>query len=95
MPRYFFHLTDGTIELTDSTGVELPGIASMRQHATEQIRKLSDAVPKHKIAIWSKWKIIAVDSTGNKVFEIGVCTPTNESNLHPSLCAKLPQASKL
>lgn len=95
MPRYFFHLTDGTIEFTNSTGIELPGIASMRQHATEQIRKLSDAIPKHTIAIWSKWKIIAVDSAGNKVVEIGVSTPTEESNLHPSLCAKSPKASKL
>ena len=28
MPRYFFHFTNGRQTFTDSTGVELPGVAA-------------------------------------------------------------------
>ena len=33
MPRYFFHLTDGTEVLDDPDGLELPGDAAAREEA--------------------------------------------------------------
>ena len=71
MPRYFFHFTDGRQKFTDSTGVELPGIGAMRQHAAQQIRDLRGVLPGVKLQDWLGWKIIAVDSIGNTVYEIG------------------------
>ena len=71
MPRYFFHFTNGGQTFTDSTGVELPGIAAMRQHATEQIRQLRSVMPGVKFQNWLGWKIIAADIVGNTVYEIG------------------------
>ncbi|HXZ21272.1 MAG TPA: hypothetical protein VEH78_00740 [Pseudolabrys sp.] len=70
MPRYFFHFTDGRRKFTDSTGVELPGTAAVRQHAVEQIRELRGAMSEVKLQKWLGWKIIADDSAGNTVFEI-------------------------
>jgi hypothetical protein len=71
MPRYFFHFTDDHQQFTDSTGVELPGIAGMRQHAAEKIRELREAMPGVKLQNWSNWKIIAADGVGNTLYEIG------------------------
>ena len=71
MPRYFFHFTDGRQQFSDSTGVELPGIPAMRQHATEKIRELREAMPGVKLQNWRDWKIIATDGVGNTLFEIG------------------------
>jgi len=71
MPRYFFHFTDGRRTFTDAAGVELPGIAAMRQHAVAQIRELRAAMSEPKLQNWSSWKIIADDGTGDSVYEIG------------------------
>jgi len=71
MPRYFFHLTDGRRQFTDSAGVELPGIWAMRQHAAKQIRELRGAMPETNLQDWTGWKIIAADNIGNTLFEVG------------------------
>ena len=71
MPRYFFHFTDGRQQFTNSTGVELPGIAAMQLHAAEKIRELREAMPGVKLQNWSNWKIIAADGVGNTLYEIG------------------------
>jgi Domain of unknown function (DUF6894) len=71
MPRYFFHFTNGRQKFTDSAGVELPGIGATRQHAAQKIRELRDVMPGVKLQNWLDWKIIAVDSIGNTVHEIG------------------------
>jgi hypothetical protein len=71
MPRYFFHFTDGRQQFTDSTGVELPSIEAMRQHAMQQIRELRDAIPSVKLQNWSHWKIVVVDNVGNTAYKIG------------------------
>jgi hypothetical protein len=71
VPRYFFHFTDGRRTFTDAAGVDLPGVAAMRQHAAEQIRELRRAMSEPKRQNWSSWKIIAADGFGNSVYEIG------------------------
>ena len=82
MPRYFFHFTDGRQQFTDSTGVELPGIAAMQQHAAEKIRELREAMPGVKLQNWSNWKIIAADGVGNTLYEIGFDpTPPSRTQL--------------
>ena len=71
MPHYFFHFTDGHRQFTDSAGVDLAGIAAAQQHAADKIRGLRDAMPGVKLQNWLGWKIIAVDSVGNTVYEVG------------------------
>jgi hypothetical protein len=71
MPRYFFHFTNGRQTFTDSAGVELPGVAAARQHATQQIHQLRKVMPGVKVQNWLGWKIVAVDKVGNTVYEIG------------------------
>jgi hypothetical protein len=72
MARYFFHCTDGFRRFTDGTGTELQGVAAVRQHAANQVRELRDAMMSEmSIQDWSDWKVIAVDSAGKTVFEIG------------------------
>ena len=69
MPRYFFHFTNGRM-FTDLTGVELPGVAAARQHATQQIHQLCNVMPGVKLQNWLGWKIVAVDKVGNTVYEV-------------------------
>jgi hypothetical protein len=64
MPRYFFHVSHGKRTFTDSTGIELAGIASARSHATIQIRDM-----KATLQDWAGWKMIVVDVKGKIVFE--------------------------
>ena len=71
MSLYFFHFTDGHRQFTDSVGVDLTGIAAAKLHAAEKIRGLQDAMPGVKLQNWLGWKIIAVDTVGNTVYEIG------------------------
>ncbi len=71
MPRYFFHFTNDRQKFTDSAGVELPGIAAARQHATQQIHQLRAVMPGVKVQNWLGWKIVAVDNVGNTVYEVG------------------------
>ena len=71
MPRYFFHLTDGCRTYADAAGVELPDISATRQYATEQTRQLRRVMSEPMLQAWSCWKVIAADSIGNTVYEIG------------------------
>ena len=71
MPRYFFHFTNGRQTFTDSTGVELAGVAAARQHATQQIHQLRNVMPGVKLQNWLGWKIVAIDKVGNTVYEVG------------------------
>jgi hypothetical protein len=82
MPRYFFHFTNGRQNFPDSTGVELPGIAAMRQHATEQILQLRSVMPGVKLQNWLGWKITVVDNVGNTVYEVGFDSAALEMRPH-------------
>ena len=44
VPRYFFHFSDGKRRFSDTTGVELNGMASARAHAIRQVTLSSRAV---------------------------------------------------
>jgi hypothetical protein len=44
VPRYFFHFSDGKRQFTDSSGVELSGMAAARANATRQVRELKVAM---------------------------------------------------
>lgn len=71
MSLYNFHFTDGICVFTVSHDVELSGITAIRQYAANHIRELRDAVPPGKLENWSHWKIIAVNQSGEKMFEVG------------------------
>jgi uncharacterized protein DUF6894 len=75
MPHYFFHFTDGHRQFTDSVGINLTGISAAQLYAAEKIRELQQAMPGVKLQNWLGWKIIAVDSIGNTVYEIGFDSP--------------------
>jgi Domain of unknown function (DUF6894) len=70
MARYFFHFSDGKRTFTDTTGVDLAGIAPARQHAGEQIRDMRCATPERALD-WSGWKMVIADADGKTVFELG------------------------
>ncbi|MGA8934126.1 MAG: hypothetical protein WB522_07650 [Pseudolabrys sp.] len=95
MPRYFFHFTDGRRTFTDVAGVELSGVAAMRQYAAEEIRRLRSAMPDVKVQNWLDWKIIAVDSVGNTVYEVGFdFTPLNSPELRQRNLAHSPRPTR-
>jgi hypothetical protein len=71
MPHYFFHFSDGKRTFTDSTGIELTGIAAVRSQATEQIRDMRSALSERTVQDWSGWKMIVVDAKGKRVLEVG------------------------
>jgi len=71
VPLYFFHFSDGKRTFTDSTGVELTGIAAVRERATAQIREMKGALSERTLQSWSGWKMIVVNAEGKTVFEIG------------------------
>ena len=70
MPRYFFHLHDGKRTFTDSTGIELTGIAAARAHARAQIREMKSTLPIRQIQDWSGWNMIVGNADGKIVIEI-------------------------
>ena len=70
MPRYFFHFSDGKRTFTDSTGIELNGIAAARAHATVQIRDMRAALPGGRLQNWSGWKMIVIDMNGKTLLEV-------------------------
>jgi hypothetical protein len=71
MPRYYFHFSDGKRTFTDSTGIELTGIAAARSHAIVQVRDLRVALCEPRIQDWSGWTMTIVDAKGKTLFEIG------------------------
>ena len=71
MPRYFFHFSDGKRQFTDSTGIELSGLAAARAHAKGQVRQLRATFSERQIQDWSGWKLIVVNVNEKTVFEIG------------------------
>jgi uncharacterized protein DUF6894 len=71
MPRYFFYLSDGKHTFTDRTGIELAGLADVREHARVQVREIKGALSEQTLQGWSGWKMIVVNADGKSVFEIG------------------------
>jgi hypothetical protein len=71
MPRYYFHFSDGKRQFTDGSGHELRGIAAARAHAVRQVRELKAAMCHPQIQDLSGWTMMAVDTHGRTVCEIG------------------------
>jgi uncharacterized protein HemX len=71
MPRYYFHLTDGSHVLKNHKGLDLPGNAAAREDALALARDL-----KHGAAMpgwdWSGWFIRIVDARGHAIDEVPV-----------------------
>ena len=71
MPRYYFHFSDGKRTFTDSTGIELTGIAAARSQVTAQMRDMQSGLSEHTLQEWSGWTMIVVDEKGKTVLEVG------------------------
>ncbi len=94
MPRYFFHFTDGRRTFTDVVGVELSGVAAMRQYAAEELRRLRSVMPDEKLQNWLGWKIIAVDSVGNTIYEVGFDVTLNNPEVRQPNFAHSPRPAR-
>ena len=71
MPRYFFHFGDGKHNFTDSTGIELAGVANVRAHAQIQIRDMRAAPANGRVQDWSGWEMSVLDHAGRIVLVLG------------------------
>ena len=71
MPRYYFNFSDGKRTFTDSTGIELTGIAAARSQVTAQMRDMQSGLSERTLQDWSGWKMIVVDEKGKTVLEVG------------------------
>lgn len=71
MPRYYFHLSDGTKVLNNHKGIDLSGNAAAREDALVLARDL-----KHGAVMpgwdWSGWFVTIVDAHGHKVDEVSI-----------------------
>jgi hypothetical protein len=71
MPRYYFHLTDGSHVLKNHKGVDLPGNAAAREDAVTLARDL-----KHGAVMpgwdWGGWFVKIVDSDGRGIDEVPI-----------------------
>ncbi len=66
MPRFFFHIRDGTY-LPDTEGTELPNIEAARIQA---VRASGEAIRDLGVKFWDyqgEWAMNVTDEAGNKV----------------------------
>jgi hypothetical protein len=70
MPRYFFHFSDGKRTFTDTIGLELAGLADVRNRVITQVRDLKSSLSEDHIQDWSGWKMIVIDAKGKMVLEV-------------------------
>jgi hypothetical protein len=69
VPRYFFHLTDGTDVLDDPDGLELPGDAAARDEA---VLVAADVKTRFKPRDWTGWFVQIIDDKGRQIDQIPV-----------------------
>jgi hypothetical protein len=71
MPRYYFHLTDGTQVLKVPEGLDLLGNAAARDEALRFARDLKDGktMPDRD---WTGWFVSVVDGHGKEVDRIPI-----------------------
>jgi hypothetical protein len=71
MPRYYFHLTNGTQVLDNHKGLDLPGDAAAREDAVVLARGL-----KHGAAMpgwdWAGWLVVISNEQGRQIDEIPI-----------------------
>lgn len=80
VPRYFFHFSDGKRRFSDTTGVELNGMASARAHAIRQVRDLKAAMCDPGIQDLSGWSMTVVDTDDHIIFETGFNLKVGDSS---------------
>jgi hypothetical protein len=66
MPRYHFHLTDGTEVLKHAQGIELPGNAAAREEALALARELKNGKVMSGRK-WDGWFVEIMDDHGHRV----------------------------
>jgi hypothetical protein len=71
VPRFYFHFSDGKRQFTDSSGVELSGLAAARANATKQVRELKVALCHPLVQDLSAWSMTVLDANKKSVFKIG------------------------
>lgn len=72
MPRYYFHFGDGKRTFTDAHGVELSGLAAVRNETCRQIRDMKAAQLESGChARWSEWAVSVEDQQGRCVLTMG------------------------
>jgi hypothetical protein len=69
MPRYYFHLTDGTDVLDDPDGLELPGDAAAQEEA---VLVASDVKTRFRPRDWTGWFVRIVDEQGRQIDRVPV-----------------------
>lgn len=71
MPRFFFHLTDGTEVLDDPDGLDLAGEAAALEEA---MLVAADVKTRFKPRDWTGWVVRIVDDKGRPIDQIPVIT---------------------
>jgi len=66
MPRYFFHLRDGTGEIKDDEGQEFASLSDAEAHA----RLVHNELTCHTTPGEIKGRLVVTDAQGNDVLEI-------------------------
>jgi hypothetical protein len=75
MPRYFFHIHNGT-DTWDVEGVELSGLAEARNEA---ITSAGEMIRHRGSVVWSgvEWRMQVTDETGRTVFTLHFSASSN------------------
>lgn len=69
MPRYFFHIREGSELIEDLEGVDLPDIASVEEEAIQAAREiLADRIKSGKVIDGQAFHV--VDANGARVAQI-------------------------
>lgn len=69
MPRYFFHVEDGSY-IPDLEGIELPDLKTARDQMITMVGKVLNEGPE---GIWTEhhWRMVVADSEGKILFTLG------------------------
>ena len=71
VPRYHFHISDGSLEFTDSDGREFGGLRAARAHAAVALREAKAALCEKEVRDLSGWSMRVTDARGRTVFTLG------------------------
>ena len=68
MPRYYFHVHDGST-LLDHEGSELPDLQAARREALQVAKGLLDSADRRK-DLGEEWRIEVTNQTGSLIFRM-------------------------
>mgnify|MGYP006928387253 CR=1 FL=1 len=72
MPRFYYHITDGTRTFTDANGVDLEGIGAARRHLISHIRELRGCLSESGMHNWSELTVVVSNARQEMVQEMGL-----------------------